>query len=723
MKKLLLITTFILSSVFVFAQTKITGTVKLKNGEAIPFANIQIADSYDGASADENGVFNFETFEEGNKKLQVSMVGYLPFETDLNLNGKAITLDIILKEEINALNAVVVTAGTFEASDSKKMVMLKPLDIVTTAGGGADITAVMQLLPGANRVGESEGLFVRGGSANETKTVIDGMIVQNPFFSSTPDVPQRGRFSPFMFKGTAFSTGGYSAQYGQALSSVLLLDTQDKIGKNSNWNLNANMAGLSGSYTHKGWITANVGYTNLSPLFSLVKTNIDFAEVPQGFGGSITVNENLGERSVVKAYVTLTDNRSGLNLPTYETDNSTYLFTNRNKNLFTNASFRTFSEDGKWGLQTGLSYSNNSDQLKIADNAADRNDERTQTRIVGQYYFGNNKSSTLTVGGEFHHIKVANIYNAFDLNLTDNYSATFAETEFYLTPKLAVRAGLRAEYTSVISKSNIAPRLSAAYKLGPFAQLSLAAGRFYQNPEKEYLYLNKQLDFELADHLILNYQIIKNKRTFRVEGFYKDYKNLVTEEIEGFDPNPYRFPIGLTDNDGFGYAKGFDVFFRDQKSIKNAEVWVTYSFLDTERKFRNYPSQVQPYFASKHNLSLVYKQWIDKLGLNVGATFTHTSGRPFYGYNDAFKTQTLTPNFQNLSLQVSKIKQVKNNFIVVYAALDNVLARQNVFGYRFSADGTESFEVKPPVYRTFFIGISWSIGQLDRKPKEASLDI
>ncbi|MFB0908999.1 MAG: TonB-dependent receptor plug domain-containing protein, partial [Spirosomataceae bacterium] len=92
--------------------------------------------------------------------------------------------------------------------------------------------------PGANRVGETEGLFVRGGSANETKTVIDGMIVQNPFFSNTPDVPQRGRFSPFMFKGTAFSTGGYSAQYGQALSSVLLLDTQDKIGTNSNWNLN-----------------------------------------------------------------------------------------------------------------------------------------------------------------------------------------------------------------------------------------------------------------------------------------------------------------------------------------------------------------------------------------------------------------------------------------------------------------------------------------------------
>lgn len=723
MKKLLLLTITILSTTATFAQTKIKGMVKLKSGEAIPFANVQIADSYDGASADENGAFEFETFEEGDKNLQVTMVGFLPFQKQISLNGTALILELILKEEINALNAVVVTAGTFEASDSKKMVMLKPLDIVTTAGGNADITAVMQLLPGANRVGESEGLFVRGGSANETKTVIDGMIVQNPFFSSTPDVPQRGRFNPFMFKGTAFSTGGYSAQYGQALSSVLLLDTQDKIGNNSNWNLNAHMAGLSGSYTHKGWLTANIGYSNLSPLLSIVKTNIDFEEVPQGLGGSITINENLGERSVVKAYITYTDNKSALKLPSYDVENSTYIFRNRNKNLFSNASFKTLSEDGKWGLKTGFSYSNNNDQLKIADNAADRTDERTQGRLVGQYYFGNNKSSTLTIGGEFHHIKVGNVYNQFDLKMTDNYSAVFAESEFYLTSKLAVRAGLRAEHSSVIAKGSMAPRLSLAYKVGQFAQFSFAAGRFYQNPEKEYLYLNKSLDFELADHLILNYQIIKNNRTFRLEGFYKNYKQLVTEDIVGFDPNPYRFPIGQTQNEGFGYAKGFDVFFRDQKSIKNADVWLTYSFLDTERKFRNYPVQVQPCFASKHNMSVVYKHWLPNWGLNVGATFTHTSGRPFYRYNDSFEAIRLTPNFQNMSLMLSKIKQVKNHFLVLYASLDNVFARQNVFGYRFSADGKESYEVKPPVYRTLFMGISWSIGELDRKPKEASLDI
>ncbi|MFT6204895.1 MAG: hypothetical protein ACJA1O_002509 [Spirosomataceae bacterium] len=470
-------------------------------------------------------------------------------------------------------------------------------------------------------------------------------------------------------------------------------------------------------------MTATAGYTNLSPFFSVIKTNLDFQEIPNGLGGSITVNENIGERSVVKAYVTVTENNSGLRLPTYDTDNSTYLFTNKNRNFFSNGSFKTFSEDGKWGLQTGLSYSNNIDKLKSADNAADRTDERTQTRVVGNYYFGNNLSSTLTVGGEFHHIKVGNIYNQFDLNMTDNYSAAFVESEFYLSSKLALKPGVRMEYSNVINKNNIAPRLSMAYKLGKYDQVSLAAGRFYQNPEKEYLYLNKSLDFELADHLILNYQIIKNQRTFRVEAFYKDYQDLVTEETDFFDPNPYRFPIGQTSNEGFGYAQGFDVFYRDQSTIKNADVWVTYSYLDTQRKFRNYPQQVQPFFASKHNFSLVYKHFFVKSNLNIGATFTHTSGRPFYQFNDSFQDIRETPNFQNLSISVAKVFKVRQHLMVFYAALDNVLARQNVFGYRFSADGKESFEVRPPVYRTFFCGFSWSIGELDRQPKESGLDI
>ncbi|HEY1054845.1 MAG TPA: TonB-dependent receptor, partial [Emticicia sp.] len=345
-----------------FAQTTIKGRVTDKKGEALPGANVFIKGSYDGASSDAEGNFSFRTSRKDTATLAASFVGYENFEQKITLTHATLEVPVKMQEMMNALNMVTITAGTFEASDSKKMVMLKPLDIVTTAGGGADIVAVMQLLPGAQRVGEQEGLFVRGGSANETKTVIDGMIVQNPFFSSTPDVPQRGRFTPFMFKGTAFSTGGYSAQYGQALSSVLLLNTKDKTDDASGWNINANLAGLGAAYTYKGSITGSLYYTNLSPFFSLMKSNVQFDKVPQGLNTSLTVNENPTKNSTLKLYGTYSDNQSAMLFPSYDEVGGNYRFDLKNKNVFTNGTYQVNFDEGRWVLLTGLSYSRNTDR-------------------------------------------------------------------------------------------------------------------------------------------------------------------------------------------------------------------------------------------------------------------------------------------------------------------------------------------------------------------------
>ncbi len=75
---------------------------------------------------------------------------------------------------------VTISAGSFEASDEKKNTVLKPLDIVTTAGANADIVSALKTLPGAQQVGEKEGLFVRGGTGYETQTFIDGCSSATP---------------------------------------------------------------------------------------------------------------------------------------------------------------------------------------------------------------------------------------------------------------------------------------------------------------------------------------------------------------------------------------------------------------------------------------------------------------------------------------------------------------------------------------------------------------
>ena len=177
-----------------------------------------------------------------------------------------------------------------------------------------------------------------------------------------------------------------------------------------------------------------------------------------------------------------------------------------------------------------------------------------------------------------------------------------------------------------------------------------------------------------------------------------------------------------TDNSGSGYAQGFDVFFRDQKSLKNGDFWLTYSYLDTERQFRNYTEAAVPHFATKHNFSAIYKQFLTPISTNVGVTFTHTSGRPVYTLGEDFKEVEQTKAFQNLSLSASHVKFIGNSFLVFYATLDNVLGRDNMFGYRFSPDVKERYAVRPPINRTFFFGVNWTFGQLNGRSREADLN-
>src|SRR5215471_767100 len=205
------------------AQVTISGKVVDKKGP-LRDASITIKDTYDGAITDSLGHFSFKTSEKGQFTLVVSSLGYKPYEEKITIEKTNLTYDITLKEEITELKAVVVTAGTFEAGDKKRAgVVLTPLDIVTTASANADVTQALKTLPGAQQVGEREGVFVRGGTAEETKIFIDGTLVNKFFYSSAPNIAGYGCFSPFLFKGTVFSTGGYSALYGQALSAALIL--------------------------------------------------------------------------------------------------------------------------------------------------------------------------------------------------------------------------------------------------------------------------------------------------------------------------------------------------------------------------------------------------------------------------------------------------------------------------------------------------------------------
>ena len=130
-------------SIFTFSQTTtVAGKVVDNKSKPIRGASITVKDTYDGATTDSTGKFRFKTSEKGEHIIEISSIGFKPYSQTLKLDGRELNLEIGLKEEMNEMQAVVISAGTFEASDRKRAgVVLSPIDIVTTASANGDIPA------------------------------------------------------------------------------------------------------------------------------------------------------------------------------------------------------------------------------------------------------------------------------------------------------------------------------------------------------------------------------------------------------------------------------------------------------------------------------------------------------------------------------------------------------------------------------------------------------
>ncbi len=733
MRKFVMLTTTVLLTIIVHGQVVISGNLKDNRGRPIPGASIAIKDSYDGTIADSSGNYRFTTTETGEQTLVASNVGYRSFEEKITIGNEAIKRDITLKEELSELKAVTVIAGSFAAGDTKRAAtVLNSLDVATIGGGNADITAAVRTLPGAQQVSEQEGLFVRGGAGYETKQFIDGTLVNNPYFTAVPDIGSRGRFSPFLFKGTVFTAGGYSALYGQALSSALILESID-FPERSAANLSISPILTGGGFQQlannkKSSWGVNYNFVSLAAYFGLVKQTPDYFKMPTFHNADANFRFRTKNGGMVKYYTTFDNSRLGLRRQDIDSADLKDAFGLKNTSWYNNLSWREQFGKG-WKMNLGLGYSTNRDDLmqelqnqqndKVSvpdtgwsasknfkiDNRADL----AQIKLVlEKRLFG---ISALRFGSEYMYFYNTSRFNSFESVLKDHFKSVFAETDIYVTNDLAVKIGGRFEHSSVIDKTNFAPRLSFAYKTGKGAQVSAAYGIFYQKPENNQLVFNTGLGYTKATHYILTYQKTTNERIFRAEVFYKKYDDLIKN----------RRPESYFENTGTGYARGIEFFWRDRKSIKNFDYWVSYSYLDTERDFLNYPYAIQPNFAADHTASLVMKRFFLDIKTGFNLTYSFATGRPYYrfvydGATDKFAIadQGHTKEFHNLGFSFNYVPTVGNpnakTFWVLVASVTNLLGYEPVFNYNYSYNGLNKQPVGLPAKRFYFVGVFFSWG-------------
>jgi len=690
MKNLIIIIIASISFTNINAQKILKGKITNKKGNAIIGANVFIKNSYYGTSTDTLGNFSFEFEKNNNDTLAVNYIGYNSFEKKVSYFSDLKNINIKLTESVNNINAVVVSAGAFEASDIKKSATMTSLDIVTTASGEADLYGAYNTMPGTQKVGEEGGIFVRGGDGYEAKTYMDGMLVQKPYSASMPNLPSRSRFSPFLFGGTVFSSGGYSAEFGQALSSILILDTKGIADKNqTEINLLSVGANASQTLSNKNTsLTLSANYQNLEPYYSLIKQEVDWKKKPESFGGNIIFRQKTSKTGLIKSYISGSHSESRLAYSNYETENK-QLINLENKNAYVNTVY-TDMISGKMKLKFGIAYNYNLDNVDLNNDNISTKENSVQSVLNLKYFYNDNIA--IKFGTEIYNFNYyqdyfnANLSKTFNSKFNNTISSSFAEAEIKLTSKFAGRIGGRFEHSTISNENNISPRISLALKAGTYSQFSLAYGTFFQTSQNDFLKFNNDLKSEKATHYIANWQYSFFHRMLRFEVYYKDYKSLVKyKNLNSSDKNSYN-------NSGHGYAKGFEFFWQDKQTFKKAFYRISYSYLDTKRNYLNYMELASPTFSSKHNVAVVYNQWIDKISTYLGLTYSYSSGRPYYNPNNSNFLSDKTQENHDLSFNASYLTKIWGASAIVHLSVSNVLGLEKVYGYRYENQTNENNE-------------------------------
>ena len=706
---------YIIFQFSLIAQTNISGKVTDKKNNPIFGANIYLDGTYDGGSTNKKGEFYFETAE---KTIQTLVISFISFETYVKTADVSTlnNLQIKLRDDVNALDAVVINAGMFEAGEKAKVTVLKPLDIVTTAGAIGDFVGALQTLPGTATVGEDGRLFVRGGEAEETQIFIDGARVFTPFTPTTNNIPTRGRYSPFLFKGISFSTGGYSAEYGQALSSVLLLSTIDEPYQEKT-DISFMTVGLGVGNTQK-WknssFSINTSYINLAPYLAIFEDRNTWNKPYQSLSGEMVFRQQFKDDSMLKLYGAYSYSDFDVLQDNINFDDGFRIGLN-NRNLYFNASYKNkFSNN--WRYETSASFTNDHTNTKIIKDNLNSNENSLHLKAKLKKRFSSR--ARLSFGTEYFNTNYDESYAPINnskskYGFNNSILATFIETDIFFSKNLAAKVGIRAENSSILNELTLSPRASVSYKSGKKSQFSLAYGQFYQNPKNDYLKFSQDFNSENTSHLIANFQSVKQGQVFRIEAYHKAYNSLV--KYTDLQPN-YRSDFN---NNGDGFAKGFDIFWRQNGKIKNTDYWVSYSYLDTERDYRNYPTTARPSFASKHNLSIVTKHWIKDWKSQIGFSYQFASGRNYTNPNEHGFLNNETKNFNNLSFNWAYLIDQQK---ILYFSVNNILRTKNVFGYDYknTPNTNGNFDrqaIIPNADSFFFVGFFWTISD-DKKSNQ-----
>lgn len=680
--KTTILTLFAIVSFFAAAQAQeaaVRGFVyEASSGEPVIYSNVYLKGTTYGASTDINGYFSITRVPPGKYTLLVTFLGYDTLQQEIVLApNDVLNKKFNLKESSVSLEMVVITGEKVEARTETKISVInitaKTLKKIPSIGGQSDLAQYLQVLPGVVFTGDQGGqLYIRGGSPIQNKVLLDGMIVYNPFHSI-------GLFSVFdtdMIRNAEVFTGGFSADYGGRISSVMDITTRDG---------------------NKKRIAGKVGASTFGAKM-LLEGPISRAKVENGASSSFifSVKNSYLEQTSKSIYSYVDDDGLPFNFLDLYGKLSINAANGSKINFFGFSfddkvnNYKSLSDFG-WSsvgggsnfllipgkspvlIEGNLAYSSYKATLAEAS-APDRSSS------INGFNMGFHFTYFLGKDMVKYGIELLGFKTVFDftngvgrnINQTENTTELAGYVRYKGNfGKLLFEPSFRVQWYASLGNISPEPRLSMKYLVNDWLRIKMATGMYSQNliaanSDRDVVNLfygflsgpdnlpnrfdGKEVTHKLqkANHYILGTEIdLTNRVNLNVEGYLKDFNqltNLNRNKLFNENTAPANTP-DIYKKDFIiekGKAYGGDIALKYED--KHWYIWSVYSLGYVTKEYEERPGELisyRPHYDRRHNVNILLsytagnrRQWEFGGRWNFGSGFPFTQVQGYHEYLD-----------------------------------------------------------------------------------------
>ena len=628
--------------------------------QPVPMVNVVAMPSGTGTLTSEEGYYILSRLPEGELTVQAFCIGYdTAVEKIVIKKNATVILNLTLEPSSYELNEVNVTGSRENISQRKiSEIRMLPAEIALTPsiGGMPDIIQHIQAMPGVVARGDIGGqVYIRGGTPVQTKVLLDEAVIYNPIHSI-------GLFSVFdvdILKNVDVYTGGFGAEYGGRLSSVMDVTTRDGnknriAGKFDISTFGAKLLLEGPILKQKNEDGATISYAVSVKNSYLEQTSKMFYSYIDEDGLPYNYLDIYGKISLNAA------NGSKVNFYGFSFNDDVQYNVLQDYNWQSaggGTNFVVIPGKSPVLLEGKLAYS----KYKVSLTETGRS---PRSSSISEFSFGLNftyffSKNALKYGIEINGGSTEfDFFNSVNRNIEyklNNTNLTFYGKYKWTLGKFILEPGLRLEYYASLSELSIEPRFSAKYNLLNNFRLKMAAGMYSQNLISTtydqdvvnlfygFLYGPDDLPSEFngqpvnsklqrCNQVVFGFEWDITKHLFlNVEGYYKYYPQLIAlNRNKLYDDNAEnKNKPDYLKNDFVieqGDAEGLD--FSLKYNTKHVNIWVVYS-LGFIHRTDGYSDYVPPY-DRRHTLNLTATYVFGKkLSWEADARWTYGSGFPF----------------------------------------------------------------------------------------------